>query len=304
MSEQEVLNPETLPPDAQEIIRTKKIRARKRLSRWLVLLRVLSQFDSVTDDAYSKAVSKLISSGVLIFICFFFLVFGLGITEGSLIIVAIGVPVTLFGIVRAIVYGIKASRLNKNDLSNDFRETLLPLLEILSEDIPSKGKILLDLNFDDGTDKVYKTSEKKLPPGRFKKLIEKKFNIHCCSASVPLVNDTVLQLDIEKEFASYDRHYTNPRGKTKHKRKWKLLTVVTAAVVPAGEDFMINDEKVSDLAVKEKIKLREKKGEKVCRLTRKFKFKSPDGSVPEGCVPSEAVIEMYMKLCSTLNAAT
>ncbi len=174
--------------------------------------------------------------------------------------------------------------------------------EILTEDIQPKGKILLDLDLSNGTDKKYKTSEKKLPPGRFKKLIEKKFNIDCCSASVPLVNDTILKLDISKEFASYDRYYTNPRGKSKHKKKWKLLTVVTTALVPAGDELLVSEDKVSELISSEKIKLREKKGEQVCRLTRKFKFKSSDGSVPEKCVPPEAVIEMYMKLCSTLNA--
>ena len=304
MSETQVLNPETLPPDAQRIISTKKIRARKRLSGWLVLLRVLSQFDAVTDDAYSKAVGKLISSGVLIFICIFFLIFGLGITEGNLIIVAIGVPIALFGIIRAIIYGIKASRLKKNDLSNDFRETVLPLLEILSEDIQPKGKILLDLDMGDATNKQYKTSEKKLPPGRFKKLVETKYDIHCCSASVPLMNDTVLKLDISKEYASYDRYYTNPRGKSKHKRKWKLLCVVTTALVPAGDELAVSEDKVSDLVRSEKIKLREKKGEQVCRLTRKFKFKSADSDAPDDCVSPEAVIEMYMKLCSTLNAAS
>lgn len=302
MSTDRITPLESLPPEAVSAVKTKKLSGKKRLSQWLVLLKVLSQFDETVDDVHKKLKGRSIGTLVGTFVSMFISIFAIAFTEGHAVVIAVCGIVVLAFIVMAVIYGIKSSSLKKINLDNDFRKTLLPVLEILSEDIPPKGKIKLDLNLDDPSNKQYKISEKKLPPGKNRKLIERIYQLKSCSAEIPLVNGTVLILDVIKNPASYDRYYRNPRGKYKHKQKWKLLTTVTTSLLPAKEEFNVNEPDLSTLSAKEKIKLSEKKGVQLCKLSRKFKFKSADG-VPEKHVPPDTIIDMFMKLCSMLNPA-
>lgn len=301
MSNEQPLTLNQLPPDANEIIKTKRILARKRLSQWLILLKTLSQFDAGTDVVLKKVQSKVIGSIVMLGITFFLFIFGLAFTEGNIVVVVVGLSIALFVAFRAIFYGIKASKLKKVDLSNDFRETILPLLDYLSEDILPKGKILLDLDLSETSDKKHQVSKAKIPPGKFKKLTETVYESQCCSASIPLVDGTLLKLDISKKLASYNRYYRASSGKYKTKIKWKLLTIVTTSITPNEDDLCVSEDDIETLAVSEKIKLAEKKGGQVCKLTRKFKFRDPVGGIPQDCVSPEAIIEMYMTLCSALK---
>lgn len=301
MSNEQPLTLNQLPPDAKEIIKTKRILARKNLTKWLIFLKTLSQFDAGTDSVLKKAQSKVTGSIVMLGITFFLFVFGLVFTEGNIIVLAVGLSMALFVAFRAIFYGVKASKLKKVNLSNDFRETMLPLLDYLSEDILPKGKILLDLDMSEASDKKHQVSKAKIPPGKFKKLTETVYESRSCSASIPLMDGTLLKLDITKKLASYARYYRASSGKYKTKTKWKLLTIVTTTITPNEEDLCVNESDVESLAVSEKIKVAEKKGDLVCKLTRKFKFKDPLGGIPQDCVSPEAIIEMYMTLCSTLK---
>jgi len=196
----------------------------------------------------------------------------------------------------------KSKSLKEINLDNSFRETLLPLLEILSEDIPPKEKISLALNIGDPAAKENKISEKELPPGRNIRLVERVYRVQTIHATIPLTNGTRLILDLVKQPASYDRRYRNRRGKTKYKQKWKMLTLVTAGLAPKSDDFAMDAAGVDRLAVSEKVKLKRKYGGQLCRLTRKFKSKSAMG-VPEETVSPDLVLAMFMKLCAMLNPA-
>jgi hypothetical protein len=296
------LHLDKLPREFQDAIRNKRLTGKKKLRQWLVFLKVLSAFDEQVDERYKKVRRRFIGFGVGAAVAFFISIF---ITAG-----ANGKPVATIpcGIVVAtllagfIFYWIRSAGLKKINLDNSFRETLLPLLKVLSEDISAKAKIFLDLNLGDPTAKHCQVSEKKLPPGRNRKLIERVFSFPCIHAAIPLENGTRLLLDIVKQPASYDRYYRSARGKYKHKRKWKMITQVTAGIMPATEEFAVDETAVQQMANRQKVKLKEKAGGQVCRLQVKIKSKSATG-VPEEAVSADVVLDMFMKLCTMLSPA-
>lgn len=302
MSEEETLSLKDLPPQVREAVKTKRILGKKRLREWLGFLPVLSRFDAQVDVRLKKVQGRSILFGVLAFLSLFATIFGTAFSDGNMMVLRSTGGVLLVFLLLFIIYRIKVSRLKKINLDNSFRETLLPLLQILSEDIPPKGKIFLDLNLGDPAAKGNMISEQKLPPGRNRKLIERVYRSKAVHAAIPLTNGARLILDIVKQPASYDRYYKNPRGKYKHKQKWKMLTLVTAGLIPPDDDFSVDAAKVDRMAKREKVKLKEKNTGELCRLTRKFKSKSAAG-VPEEPVPPELLVDMFMKLCTMLNPA-
>lgn len=302
MPQEMQLSPDNLPPDLTEAVEKKRFTGKKRLRQWMVFLKILAKFDEDVDDRMKKAGKKAAIFGVGTFVALFAGIFAIAGTEGYPVVIQVSAAVVLILAVMFIVYLIKYKGLSKINLDNSFRETLLPVLAILSEDIPDKKKIYLDLNLGNPTDKAYKISDKKIPPGRNRKLIERVYRFPAFHADIPLENGTRLLLDLVKQPASYDRYYKTARGKYKHKTKWKMVTFVTAGLIPDTSEFDVDQDQVSQMAEKEKMKLKEKKGSPVCSLTRKIKSKAP--KVPEEPVPPELVLDMFMKLCTMLNPAS
>nr|WP_321400768.1 hypothetical protein [uncultured Desulfobacter sp.] len=302
MSAEETLSLKGLPPDVREAVKTKRILGKKRLREWLKFLPVLSRFDAQVDVRLKKVQGRSVLFGVLAFLSLFAAIFGTAFSDGDILVVSLTGGLLIVFFLLFIIYRIKVSRLKKINLDNSFRDTLLPLLQILSEDIPPKGKIFLDLDLGTPVAKGNMISEQKLPPGRNRKLIEKVYRSKAVHAVIPLTNGARLILDIVKQPASYDRYYKNPRGKYKHKQKWKMLTLVTTGLIPPGDDFNVDVAQVDRMAEQEKVKLKEKATGELCRLTRKIKSKSAAG-VPEESVPPELLVDMFMKLCAMLNPA-
>jgi Ca2+/Na+ antiporter len=302
MSAEETLSLKRLPPQVREAVKTKRILGKKRLREWLGFLPVLSRFDAQVDVRLKKVQGRSMLFGVSFFVALLVTILGTVASDGNIRVVSLTGGVLIVFLLLFIIYRIKVSRLKKNNLDNSFRDTLLPLLQILSEDIPPKGKIFLDLNLEDPVAKGNMISEQKFPPGRMYNLIERVYRSKIVHAVIPLTNGARLILDIVKQPASFDRYYTNSRGKHKHKQKWKMLTLVTTSLIPPVEDFSVDAAKVDRMAEQEKVKLKEKTTGELCRLTRKFKSKSVAG-VPEEFVPPELLVDMFMKLCTMLNPA-
>lgn len=293
---------ETLPPEAKAVVKSKRISGRKKLSHWLSLLKTLSQFDKEVDEQYSMQSNRAITATVITCLCSVIVFISLMASEADKIVVAVSATIMPLLILTAIYFWIKSSALKKINLTNDFRETILPLFTLLAEDIQAGDKISLSMNLDTPARKQYQISQKKVPPGKNRKCVETVYEITCCHAEIPLVNGTVLNLEIKKIPVSIDRYYSSASGKSKHKQKWKQLTIVTGELYPSMNDFAFDEQSISAMQNTEKIKMKDKKGEPLCRLVRKFKNKSP-GEPPEKTVAPEVVIEMFMTLCSMLKPA-
>ena len=213
--------------------------------------------------------------------------------------------VALGGIALAVYHGARWSRFKRMDLANDFRLCLPPLLDVLAEDMEPRAKVQLQLDMAGiGKDKL--VSQHAIPPGRFRKVTESIYHDPWCHLAARLADGSQLVLDIENHLIEHDRRWTtrSRSGKTKFKRKskWKKLVIVSAAIVPNAEHLAWDEGEVSARSADEKLKLAEKKGARVCRLVRKFKF-SAVNEQPDGVASPKDIVGMFMELFKLLNPA-
>lgn len=297
-----ILTLDGLPPEVAEAVTSKRVSGKKKLRQWIEFLKILSRFDEQVEVQFRKIKSRVHTFAAATFLTLGATLFLAIVTEGNPVVLGTGVVLFVIFLVPYIAFWNKSTSLKEINLDNSFRETLLPLLEILSEDIPPKGKISLVLNMGDPAAEENRISEKELPPGSNRRLIERIYRVQTIHAAIPLTNGSQLILDLVKQPASYDRYYSNHRGKSKHKQKWKMLTLVTAGLAPNADDFAVDAAGVDRLAESEKVKLKQICGGQLCCLTRKFKSKSAVG-VPEETVSPDLVLDMCMKLCAMLNPA-
>ncbi|MEW5725263.1 MAG: hypothetical protein AB1896_19270, partial [Thermodesulfobacteriota bacterium] len=258
------------------------------LKGWVALLSEAAAFDEAADELRAKCGKRAI----------LFLI--LSIAFGFLAFFTFGITLILFvpALVLTIVYFVKKGRLKKIDLDNEFRRVLLPFLETIAEDIPAEGRLRLELDLA-GPVEAKIVQRQEIPPGRFRKVLETVYQDPWCRAEVPLMDGSRLILDIENTFVTQDRYWRNPRGKSKHKTKWKKLVSATAGLAPAGF-FDFDQGLLGREAGGEKLKLKEKQGAEIARLTRKFKFKAVNAQPAETIGP-DALLAMFFQLGSMLK---
>jgi len=293
---------ESLSPPAQAAIKQKALSGVRRFQEWRAILEEMAAFDASTDALRSRAQRKMVLMFVLAFLCLFVGVFSLAALQFGGFLVAVPILVGC-GLLTCVVLGIcaavKVSALKKCDLANDFRVTLFPFFELLAEDIGQKGKVALELDVSGATTKK-EVSKQKIPPGRFRKVVETAYHDPWCRLKATLVDGNEVLLEVVNNLFSYDRYWTNPRGKYKHKRKWKKRVDVSATVMPRQERVAWDIQGIDAFATGNKLKRAQKKGTDACRLTRRFKFSSV-GEAPEAAPKGEQVVAMFSRLYSMLN---
>lgn len=280
-----------LSADARQVLDSKKVSGKNKLKDWFIVLMEAAAFDEAGDALRAKygkrAILFLILSIVFLFLAFF----------------TVGITLILFvpSVILTIVYFVKKSRLGKIDLDNEFREVLIPFLQTISEDIHGSGRIKMDLDLA-GPVKEKIVRKEEIPPGRFRKVIETVYEDPWCQVEVPLVDGSRLILNIDNTYITYDRYWRNPRGKSKHKTKWKKLVTATAGIAP-DDRFDFDSDRANDMAAGEKLKFADKKGLEIATLTRKFKFKAVNAQPGETIGP-DALLAMFFQLGSMLQPSS
>ena len=282
-----------LSPELSQIVTEKKVQGRKRLKEWMRLLREVAAFDETTDLLTAKARKRFTLYLVLTIISAFL----------SFMTIAL-FPVTIIFLVALIVFFVLMMKAHKQkkelgriDLSNDFRNVLVPFFQVMAEDINPQGRIFLELNFSGASqDKIVQTGP--IPPGRFKKVVETVYKDPWLHLDAPLVEGSRMLLTIEDTYVSHDRRWRNARGKSKHKVKWKKVPNVTAAL-RLNKDLANFD---SGLAadMEEKMKFASKDKGDIARINRKFKFKSIS-EPPEESIAVDDLVHMFFNLSATLK---
>jgi len=219
----QAIKPRAPSPAARSILQLKRIYGRRPLNEWRALLAEVAAIDRTSEPLVGPARRKIFG--------FLFLAAVFAVAATFFIYVAV-LSVVSAGM--AGFYLVRWWRLRSTDLSNDFRNVLLKFLRIMAEDIPAKGRIsmLVDVS---GPTKQKLIAEKQLPPGRCKKIVEKVYSDPWCHMQAPLSNGSRMLLGIENRYTVQQRTWTNPRGKTKSKTKWKKLVKVTVGLIPDPE---------------------------------------------------------------------
>lgn len=291
---------EDLSPEAQAVIKDKRCVCRVRVKKCLRLLEEVAQFDAVVDQLQKKAKNR---GCLFIFIAVAclpvgFLLSGYLSTIGTVLAGVVCVP----SLVASIVFFVSFDRYKRMNLENDFRQSIVPLLTLLEEDVGSRTKIDLTLNFDGGTAKTKQVSLEKLPPPQlYRKVTKTTFVDPWCSLKIPLVDGAVVSLDIVNTHIRFDKW---KKRKNKHKVKWQKHVTATVAVTPSTEGLDWDGERVEQRVRKlqegtSKRKLKSKK--ESLRLSNTVKFKEIEGPI-EKTMSGKDLLAMLMELYSLLRA--
>ncbi|MBU2549982.1 MAG: hypothetical protein KKB20_16340 [Proteobacteria bacterium] len=291
-----------LSPEAARLVFDKQVSGRRRLKDWRRLLGDVAAFDEAADRLRSSSRTW----GYTLLVLSFILSIGTAIVAGAvsdgdlpewlLYILMPAIPVSI-GLTVFLL--IRAWRLKRVDMANDFRVSLVPFLEAMAEDIEPRAKIQMELNTA-GPVLNKLTSKQEVPPGRFKRVVETVYSDPWLSMEAPLAGGSRLMLHIENTYQSQDRYWKNSSGKSKHKCKWKKWVTVTAGLAPNPDLLSFETMETSRPAEGEKIKLRERTSGQKAASTRKFKFKSVN-EVPEEAVTVEDLIGMFLGLAAKLK---
>ena len=274
-----VSHPQHPHDEFKRIVKTKKIRAKKRLEDWVVILQKLEAFDSITDKKVIEYRLKTMLSSLLIAPGMCLVMLGLEYSRDFLI--AVGIPATFIGFFIWMPYYLKLKKYKKDDVENDFRVSLLPFLQKISDDILPNGEILLDLDIENAQSKKNMTSKMKIPPGDLIKIVEIKYAVHCCRAIIPLVDRSLFVLDINKNLTLYKNYMRKSGSRNTHcEKKWEIFINVTTRLIPVN-------------------KFNNPENKKLLKQRKTFKYQ-PYGA-PNDCVPPEDLHEMYMKTCEVLK---
>jgi hypothetical protein len=121
-----------------------------------------------------------------------------------------------------IVFLVLHNSYSKKDLSNDFREYLIPLLKLLSGDIEERSKIALNMDLGKLKDKKYSKGAKNLTPNTpYTKMTLEQFERPLVTMATRLRDGNRLLMERFESLTIVTKSKKNPRGKTKTKIKYK-----------------------------------------------------------------------------------
>ncbi|MBV1883989.1 MAG: hypothetical protein KUG82_20285 [Pseudomonadales bacterium] len=194
----------------KQFIANSGIQSKMSARQWIRFFEPLCEFDENSDQARKPLWTILIASGILVFLSFFILP-TLGNTYAT----------TMFYSVMGtflLICGVLLKRLHKNDINNNIREVLYPLLHVLSLEVGNKKPIMLNINF------AKKMHKKEIMPAADNNSVLKKGNdvyyeYEVLELSSTFLDQTKLTWKVVDKIRKRTR--TNARGKTKTKVKLK-----------------------------------------------------------------------------------
>lgn len=266
------INPKPAAPPARvmRVAQTKIVQGRFKLDECLGLFEELAAFDENTDKLRAAAVKNAVLSFVAAFISIFITAF-----SGFAPLVGLVIAAAVNGIIQVARW----SKLRKQDLINDFRLCVVPLLEMLREDISPKERLKIDINLS-GPAKEKIVSKQELDPSSFGPNVQKVtrtiFSDPWCRMEIPLLDGNTVGLAIENYYLKFDRRQRGSSGKIKFKTKWKKRSVARARLEPKPSGFAWDLAKAKQQPPEHKLKMKDKPGAAACRVARKFKYKPED----------------------------
>jgi hypothetical protein len=255
----------TLSPGAREVVRTRKVSGSDTLSGWMQLFSELASYDTTTDALQEGAKKR---SRLLIVVCVALLFVGsvvVGNTTTSPIAWAVLWLLVLASGAGAVVLHRRGRVIAREDLCNDFRDSLLPFLDQIAEDVSPKAKVTVAL------DLVGIGEGKRVRGGGNGETV---YADPWCALDFKLVDGSAISLRIETTCRKRERR--NPRGKLK--TKWKKTVEVSAALAPGAGTVIDRDR--GRVAPQRQFRFKEKGGATIACLREQFVFRSQGASFP------------------------
>ena len=293
---------EMLNAAISQITRSKKWTFNNKFKHAYDLLQALKSHDDEIDKQVAKYGKRAIMSLIAIFGGLFGSFF-LSAALGSDIVLAIGLVIAAAALVCTVVCFVKRNNAKNQDLSNNFKDTIIPVIDLLIDDINPKGKAKFDIDFFPLESGHKKTNEEELPPGRFIKLKKVTYSNPWCKLELPLTNGSLIKLDITSNLYKFHRKYRSMSGKTKYKSKWKALVEVSAVLFPDSEKLAVDTNLVSGSKIGS-IKPGSKGDKNYVQLKKKYKVKQSTPHEEFSCpVKVDDIMHILITLCKSAAKA-
>jgi hypothetical protein len=284
---------------AETAVRKRRVFGRLRLSRWLKILRELARYDEAGELLRARNLKRAVASACILVLTIVLMLLFLGPKESFVVFVLMAVCAILAS--ASLTYAlISRGRLKNLDLADDFRTVLIPFLTAIREDVASRDKVRLNLDFGGPSEgKVVRQGDL---PGKGKKRIhETVYSDPWCSLEAPLAAGNHITLDITNTYVCHDVRWSNPRGKSKRKIKWKKLVLVRAAMSPDAGRFRFEPSAAKEMAGHEPLKLKNRIEGEAAALKAKHKFKSVGSTPPAESIQPKEIVAMFLKLGSLIR---
>lgn len=223
----------SLNPEQRRVLKTKHLTANRDIDAVITLLQPIAACDRFGD----KMRTRLGCSGsLLILLSFIGFIAGAQDRSSRAVFFPIAILVALIAV--ALIGAWSWTR--GIDVSNNLRQFLLPVLNVFREDIDSKQKCQLRLDFSSPTAKQ-KLQQKSEPHSRgvYYKIIESFYIDPWASAEMPLADGSALKWSIVDHIRERRQTKKNPRGKIKTKVKYTVKTHVDLELTLRSDKYSI-----------------------------------------------------------------
>ena len=245
----------SLDAEQKRILAEKRVTANSRIDELLAQLKPLAACDTLGDRVRTKLGCSF-ALGIVLTIVLFFVISNVVPSPFSHIINALFLIATV-----AIGYFYFWAR--GIDLSNNFRQFVVPVLSVFREDIDPTKPVHLELDLSSPTAKTKLQSEgQPYASGVYHKVIDSLYRDPWMTAEAVLVDGTKLTWTVTDAIRERKKTKRNPRGKYKTKTKYSKKTNLEVTlgmrkktydvVAPAGAELS-GDEKRSVVTVERQV---------------------------------------------------
>lgn len=208
--------------------------------KWLKMLQKLAKFDELADKARSKSLGKIFLWGFLTLIALFF----------TFIFI---VPILLAGWFGYLAYkNWKQNQFLKGqDLRNQFRQFLVPLIQILREESAEQEKLYLKLNLNDPmSQQNHFDFQERKGPG-YPKLKDNFYRSSWLEANIKLRDQSTLNLALEDVIRKRRVTKVGSSGKVKTKTKTKVKHLANVKVAFPKSQYQLSANRNPNVALAE-----------------------------------------------------
>ncbi len=267
-----------LPPHLKATVASKKIAGEFTLAQLLGDLQQLAAFDAL-NDKNRGGLGCAMGVMVLAIIADIFISAAVHPFGFALLIPIIGTMIWL---------GITMRRLNKLDLSNNFREVAMPFLAVLKQDIEAHQPMSLELELSAPTAAHKKKGvSKPYKAGDYYKIVDTSFQDAWFRGAARLADGAVLSFAVADDITESQRSKRNYRGKHKTKTRHYRTTVIDTELVLPTKTFSSRPPPPPQPGTKTKMSVDRGEKRDTLSLTKKVKARSLDPLTPDilvGCV--------------------
>jgi len=293
--------PSKLSAEAKKAISSQALTGSWDFQTLVALLHEIKRWDTRVGDGKKRA-KRLLNAGILTTVLGVFGFIGWAMAEESPYPFLYAIPALGCTIGMGYWGHRKGKEWRSVDVPDEVRLSLLPVLQSLRQDLHPGRKIRVNLKLSVFDVDQHKT-ERKLPPGKNRSLTEHTYDEPVGMVRIPLANGAFAVIRMANHYVKLTRSYTNPRGKSKTKLKWKKRSTVSCVLIPESPSVQWNDKRAKKHVdpQHERLKLSKKRGVTVGSLRRCYVFKAADDH-PEDTFPPEQIMKMLVCL-NTIRTA-